>query len=131
VTRQVTSPDSLPYYQASDTPDGAAQQQDLANVTQSVITTMKTATTNRVKGGVATVTGDANGFVTWNHGFTGTPVSVMANVGWNGGQPTAADKACWICITGWSSTQVSAVLLRYDTGAGFASNPVHISWVAV
>ena len=34
MTRQVTTPDSLPYYQASDTPDGAAQQQDLANTTQ-------------------------------------------------------------------------------------------------
>jgi hypothetical protein len=38
MTRQVTSPDSLPYYQASDTPDGAAQQQDLANTMQTVIT---------------------------------------------------------------------------------------------
>lgn len=34
MTRQTTTPDGLPYYQASDAPDGAAQQQDLANLTQ-------------------------------------------------------------------------------------------------
>jgi hypothetical protein len=38
MTRQVTSPDQLPYYQASDTPDGAAQQQDLANTVQATFT---------------------------------------------------------------------------------------------
>jgi hypothetical protein len=37
MTRQTTSPDGLPYYQASDAPDGAAQQQDLANTLQTVL----------------------------------------------------------------------------------------------
>jgi hypothetical protein len=37
MTRQTTSPDGLPYYQASDAPDGAAQQQDLANTLQAVL----------------------------------------------------------------------------------------------
>lgn len=37
MARQLTSPDGLAYYQASDTPDGAAQQQDLANTTQTAL----------------------------------------------------------------------------------------------
>jgi hypothetical protein len=37
MTRQTTSPDGLAYYQATDTPDGAAQGQDLANTTQAAL----------------------------------------------------------------------------------------------
>jgi hypothetical protein len=83
MTRQLTSPDGLAYYQASDTPDGAAQQQDLANTVQTALlgratdaelsSVAATAALQNVSVLSQTLTGTA---VTGTKTLTGNPMAV-------------------------------------------------------